>query len=184
VIAHPTVMFKTETIRKYNLSYNPEYYYGAEDYEFWQQLMSVGKIANIPKVLLRYRVHNNQKSELYKQRIIGYTQKIRTQFLTKLYPSGQFEQFLGNYLNASDKSFSYQQFDRELRQLSILIKQNGFLKIYNQKLFNNYILQKEFYLVRAFVMHHLMFLMILRVVFLHPGSLIRTFIRKIISTIN
>jgi glycosyltransferase involved in cell wall biosynthesis len=179
VIAHPTVMFRSATIRTHNLSYHPEYHYGAEDYAFWQQFMLVGKMANIPKVLLKYRVHNNQKSELYKQRIIGYTQNIRTHFLTALCPSGRYEQFLGNYPNASDKSFSYPQFDQEIQQLRCLIKQNALQKTYNPKIFNNYIRQKEFYLTRAFVMHHLTIPIFFNVVFGHPGSLIRTLFRKI-----
>lgn len=66
-IAHPTVMMKTEFVKAEKYSYK---YTIIEDYELWMRALKKGyKIANLDKVLLKYRVHNNSKSKLEKGRI-------------------------------------------------------------------------------------------------------------------
>lgn len=52
---HPSVMFRTETIRTHNLSFNENYKY-AEDYYFWMDLLQHGKGFNLKEKLLYYRV--------------------------------------------------------------------------------------------------------------------------------
>lgn len=69
--AHPTVMIRKSVLDKYNLKYNLEYI-NAQDYELWSRISNFTNMANIPKVLLKYRVTensitsiaNNQKKEL------------------------------------------------------------------------------------------------------------------------
>lgn len=60
-IAHPSVMFLTSIFKthhiKYDISREP-----AEDYALWVQLLSFGKLHNLPKVLLHYRLHSGQVS--------------------------------------------------------------------------------------------------------------------------
>ncbi|WP_114689305.1 hypothetical protein [Polynucleobacter necessarius] len=60
LLAHPTVMMKTDLIKR--LKYNPDWD-KAEDYELWTRsdLLWV-KLANIPEVPLKYRVHPAQIS--------------------------------------------------------------------------------------------------------------------------
>lgn len=54
-IAHPTVMMRTEIVRKY--LYNPERK-GAEDWDLWMRMLADGlRIAKLPQVLVNYRVH-------------------------------------------------------------------------------------------------------------------------------
>lgn len=52
---HPSVMFRTETLRTHNLSFNDNYKY-AEDYYFWMDLLKYGKGFNLKEKLLYYRV--------------------------------------------------------------------------------------------------------------------------------
>ena len=60
VLAHPTVMMKTDLIK--GLKYNPGWD-KAEDYELWTRSALLGvKLTNIPEVLLKYRVHPAQIS--------------------------------------------------------------------------------------------------------------------------
>lgn len=58
--AHPTVMFRAETLRKNNLYYKSEYKH-VEDYHFWTQaaIKELG-LANLDEVLLLYRQHPTQ----------------------------------------------------------------------------------------------------------------------------
>jgi len=64
---HPSVIIRTETVKKYNLRYKEQYYY-AEDKALWLDLSAYGELANIGEPLLRYRIHYNQVSYLYKSR--------------------------------------------------------------------------------------------------------------------
>jgi glycosyltransferase involved in cell wall biosynthesis len=58
-LAHPTVMMRADLVKRYNVRYDPEYQH-AEDYELWSRLSLITNFANIPEVLLRYRIHENQ----------------------------------------------------------------------------------------------------------------------------
>jgi glycosyltransferase involved in cell wall biosynthesis len=64
---HPSVIIRTETVKKNNLRYKEQYYY-AEDKALWLDLSEYGELANIEEALLRYRIHYNQVSYLYKPR--------------------------------------------------------------------------------------------------------------------
>ena len=56
--AHPTVALRRKSLIDAGL-YDPNFE-GAEDYELWTRLIYVGKAANSPNVLTRYRVHEGQ----------------------------------------------------------------------------------------------------------------------------
>jgi len=53
--AHPTVMIRKSILDKFNLKYNEEYK-NSQDYELWVRLSKYTKVANISKVLLKYRI--------------------------------------------------------------------------------------------------------------------------------
>lgn len=58
--AHPTVMMKKEIFNK--VKYRPMYKV-AQDYQLWIDIVNAGfKVGNLPEVLLRYRVHEEQAS--------------------------------------------------------------------------------------------------------------------------
>lgn len=81
-IVHPTVMLRSYMLQQHNLKYDAHYPH-AEDYELWTQISRITRLANIPEVLLRYRIHGrntslkNQRSQsasrskIYKQTIMG-----------------------------------------------------------------------------------------------------------------
>ncbi|MBL7812070.1 MAG: glycosyltransferase [Bacteroidetes bacterium] len=58
-LAHPSVMMRKSLLTK--VSYNPAYE-PAEDYLLWIQLAGITKLANIPEVLLNYRMHDDSVS--------------------------------------------------------------------------------------------------------------------------
>lgn len=62
---HPATMFKTETIKSNNLQYNENYVH-AEDFNFFQELSKFGKIKNLDAILLEYRVHRSQVSQVHR----------------------------------------------------------------------------------------------------------------------
>lgn len=55
-LCHPSTMLRLKFMRKYHLRYDI-YYLHAEDYGLWVRCNQLSKLANIPEVLLHYRVN-------------------------------------------------------------------------------------------------------------------------------
>jgi glycosyltransferase involved in cell wall biosynthesis len=64
VIAHPTVMMRKSVFLENGLLYN-ESFDKAQDYDLWVRAAQKIQLANIPQVLLRYRVHSESGSVAY-----------------------------------------------------------------------------------------------------------------------
>jgi len=58
-LTHPTVMMRSDLLKKHQLRYKQEYYY-AEDHYFFVEASLKFEITNLPIVLLKYRIHNAQ----------------------------------------------------------------------------------------------------------------------------
>ncbi len=56
-IAHPTVMMRTSLMRQYGLKYDATYLH-AEDLELWNRCTLFFLLGNVPRVLLKYRIHS------------------------------------------------------------------------------------------------------------------------------
>lgn len=82
-LCHPTVIMRKEALQKcksYPNLYKSKYIY-AEDYKLWVDLIKNGlKFANIPEVLLRYRVSPKQTSSKHSKRQIKTTLLIQQQY--------------------------------------------------------------------------------------------------------
>ena len=55
-IVNPTVMMRKSAVLQVG-GYRQGYDYGAEDYDLFLRLAEIGSLANLPEVLLNYRVH-------------------------------------------------------------------------------------------------------------------------------
>jgi len=80
---HPTVMIERLSLLKLECIYN-ETANKAEDYELWTRLVDVIKVANITKVLLKYRVHNENTVSQFNDTQWELTQNIRLKVIEKL----------------------------------------------------------------------------------------------------
>jgi glycosyltransferase involved in cell wall biosynthesis len=58
IIMHPSVMFRKDFLYSHDLFYSEELR-GTEDYELWSRWVLVGRLANIPKILVKYRKHSS-----------------------------------------------------------------------------------------------------------------------------
>jgi glycosyltransferase involved in cell wall biosynthesis len=56
--AHPTVIFRRDLFTRHALRFDGSYF-PTEDYELWTRALQHITTANLPQVLLRYRVHGN-----------------------------------------------------------------------------------------------------------------------------
>jgi glycosyltransferase involved in cell wall biosynthesis len=79
-IAHPTVMIKKESLLRAGELYIQDMV-PAEDYDLWVRMSATCRFSNIPRPLLKYRVHNSQVSQrnagILKQKL----NKIRSKFI-------------------------------------------------------------------------------------------------------
>jgi len=82
-VYHPTVLIRNETLKKYNLSYNPSFTY-AEDYELWVRIMEKTKVVNLQEVLLFHRIHSKEAGKIYRQTQVKNANRIRLYQLNKL----------------------------------------------------------------------------------------------------
>lgn len=138
-IAHPTVIIRNKTLKENNLKYDYNYPY-AEDFEFWTRLINYGAIANIPKVLLEYRVHAKQVSNV--NRIIQSKN-------TQLIKVKQLERFAYNFTNEEKQIYSkivshtpldmIEQLNAAIKMLNQLKTINNNNQLYSKKYFNSYI---------------------------------------------
>lgn len=61
-MCNPTLFIRKESIDNHNLQYNPGYYFHA-DIKFWLDTIKIGRVANIPEVLVWYRTSKTQTSK-------------------------------------------------------------------------------------------------------------------------
>jgi len=64
-IAHPTVCMRRSFIEQNNIRYNI-LYISAQDYELWLRIFKFTQFANIPQILLKYRIHADQQGSVHK----------------------------------------------------------------------------------------------------------------------
>ena len=68
-ICHPAAIIRRSVLLSNNIKYNEKFLYGSEDYNLWFDLSQVGRLGNLPDVLLAYRYHAAQTTVKYKEQI-------------------------------------------------------------------------------------------------------------------
>lgn len=74
-IVHPTVMIRRSVLMNHGIRYQD--YPHAEDYEIWNRLAAVTHLFNLPEVLLMYRQHPDQISNIHPQVQLVQSERIR-----------------------------------------------------------------------------------------------------------
>ncbi len=82
-MAHSAVLIRLSVLEKYKLCYNEDFYY-AQDYELWIRIFEFSKLANIPEILLYYRLSNTQIGKKHSSRQQFFADKARKLFLSRL----------------------------------------------------------------------------------------------------
>ena len=62
-LAHPSVMMRTEMLKKHNLFYDSKYEY-VEDYKLWTDCVDYFDLANLGNILILYRTHHESISSI------------------------------------------------------------------------------------------------------------------------
>lgn len=64
MFCHPTVLIRRDQLCSHRLFYNVDFPH-AEDYELWVRAAEHFALANVPKVVTRYRIHASQVSQIH-----------------------------------------------------------------------------------------------------------------------
>jgi glycosyltransferase involved in cell wall biosynthesis len=138
-LIHPSVMMRKEALDKNKITYNPEYQ-KAQDYELWVRLARVGKLANIPEVLLMYRLHPGQVSNTFRSIQDLNARKVRNLQLTELgIYLNQHEEDLYNNAVTGKVEFSADFIMNLDRILAKIIMENQRAGIYETKSLEKYL---------------------------------------------
>lgn len=81
VCTHPSLIIRNEVFKKHGIRYNEEYYYSG-DFDLLVNISKIGSICNIPKPLLKYRIHKSQISVSKNSEQIMYANQIRLKQLS------------------------------------------------------------------------------------------------------
>lgn len=147
-IFHPTAIIRKKVLDDNNIVYNCNYPH-AEDYKLWLDISKYGKLGNLNKYLLKYRLSSNQITKKYNIAQVETATIIRQELIAEI---------LNRYeIKAPDNfEFSYlYKFINEVRQkkLSKTIDKEflySILFIYYMSL-NKYSLTSLFHFIKSFV---------------------------------
>jgi glycosyltransferase involved in cell wall biosynthesis len=82
-LSHPTVMFRRSILLQHDLRYDPAYLH-AEDYALWVRFAAVAQVANLPSVLLRYRLHPHSVSHNHRDTQRRTADRVRREQVQRL----------------------------------------------------------------------------------------------------
>lgn len=126
---HPTVMFRTSFLNKHNLRYD-ESFRKAQDYNMWVRCLEYGKLDVLQKVVLDYRIHDNQLSTgSSSQR--EYADRTKVMCLEKLIKDYT-EQEKELYIHLRDMKL-YGTIKDNVKLIGKLVNENNQLKVYPTK---------------------------------------------------
>jgi len=82
-LAHPSVMYRNEAVLNAG-GYRYRQYPANEDYELWCRLVRLGyRLANLPRTLLRYRIHPNAMKSARLRGIIRGTRLVKSRYFRR-----------------------------------------------------------------------------------------------------
>jgi len=82
-ILNPTGFVRKQFLTEHQIKHQSAYSFYA-DYKFWFEVAKAGKLANIPKILTRYRTSDDQATEKYLPRLRDIARKIKLEVLAYL----------------------------------------------------------------------------------------------------
>jgi hypothetical protein len=134
-LAHPTVLFRKNSLLEHNLFYD-ENYSKAEDYELWSRAIFSCQFANIQEILLDYRLHHAQVRESHANLQAEQTQEIRRLYLQKSGLNASSDELELHYQISNSLSFppaAGKQWIRKIRQTTGL-NESALNSFFNLKL--------------------------------------------------
>jgi glycosyltransferase involved in cell wall biosynthesis len=141
-LAHPTVIMRTDSLKKHQLCYNSEYIH-AEDYFLWAEASTKGlTITNIPEPLLIYRIHDHQVSFKKKNIQEQVVNKIRNWYASIYFKSviADKETIYFNFMSEQTHTFTEYQLMKKLADA--MINYNKKCGSFNQEILTEFLNKK------------------------------------------
>ena len=130
-VIHPTAFMRREMIINHRLYYDEEIP-KAQDYELWTRCIEVGSIDVLPKVLLKYRIHQGQISMEMRETQNYFRDVIKLRMLEKLGEFSQEEKETYLSLTCSNQEVNIKKY---LDLTEKLLNRNKEKTIYSQSLY-------------------------------------------------
>jgi glycosyltransferase involved in cell wall biosynthesis len=140
-ICQPTVFIRNEALKESGLLYNSDYD-SAEDYRLWVSLSKNYKVANIPDIILRYRLSPNQTTNKknHIQRAIKIS-LIKEQLLSLGIVPSDVELRIHQQMFYGDPIVSYDYLPKMLVWIKRLIQANDVYHIYHDAKLYTYLME-------------------------------------------
>jgi len=141
-LAHPTVMMRKSFFEKFHLNYDRNLHY-CEDYELWSRCLPHFPMANIPKVLLLYRIRPESAFQAHKQETWDISYRVRVEMIRKIgiEPTGE-EKRLHNSRRPKDGESIFVFLEKEEKWLEKILEANKKIQIYETGSLNNVICEQ------------------------------------------
>ncbi len=81
-LAHPAVIIRRQRFEEIGLRYDGNF--AAEDYELWTRAARKVRLANVPRILLRYRIHPTAVTTTYHDRLMASVRRVHQRQLREL----------------------------------------------------------------------------------------------------
>lgn len=142
MLPHPSVMIRKKLFLRNNLYYDPAYN-NAEDYELWVRCQKYFPLQNIGKILLLYRLHDEQVGERYYDEQLTSTRLVWQKMLKDLLIAPTREEL---DVHQSISTLIFEQSESFLlkseKWLSKLKSANDTIHLYSDRAFENFIIEK------------------------------------------
>ena len=149
-LAHPVIMLRRDLLVRNNISYDQEYY-PSEDYKMWIDLTPLTDFYNIPAILLKYRITENQITSKYSdvQRILSSKICIAQFGYIGINPSEEEKNLHISMINNNIHDVNdFKKIETWHNKLKEVNKNSGF---YDQRIFSGFIEKMRFNSIRSFV---------------------------------
>ena len=107
-VTHSAVMLRMNDFQKYNLRYDSQYVC-AEDYDLWSRAIRYVKIANLPEVLLKYRVEGQNITQRKRDVLFSDTRKVQNNMLNFLTSDKKLQDQIRMMLKLLDRPLTFWQ---------------------------------------------------------------------------
>jgi len=142
-VAHPSVMLRREFLVENQLQYD-SLMEPAEDYDLWVKIISIGEIANVPEVLVDYRIHSSQISSIQSDKQKKRAATIQTKLLQNLIPDLTPEANLFNDITVFESETDhFQTTTLKISFYTRLLNENSRIGYFSKAAFTDKILQKK-----------------------------------------
>ncbi len=134
-IWHPLAIMRKSVVGAHHLRYH-ESYVRQEDYKMWIDFMKVSQLANIPEILLHYRLHDQQATKQIPKKL-----KIRLELAEELAgrPLTQIETEQHQLLFTENPKCSWQQLETLETWIDQIKEINRHRSLYDEPFFSDYL---------------------------------------------